>query len=257
MNEQIMNRADLDQQLKQKKAAQAVQFDVGGHQVSLSIKTVRDYLVTGDKERVSDQEVVMFINLCKFAGLNPWMRDAYCIKYGNEPATMVVGRGAFEKRADSNPMYDGFKAGIIVHNSQSGVAEYREGMFYDIESEKIVGGWAEVYRKDRSHSTRAEVPFDEYAGRKRDGTLNGQWSKKPGTMIRKVALVQALREAFPNSFTGMYDAAEMGVDESTLGFVPVDQSSPAVPPVQDVTEPVQESSAEPEQLPIGGGLDDL
>ena len=27
--------------------------------------------------------------------------------------------------------------------------------------------------------------------------MNGQWSGKPATMIRKVALVQALREAFP------------------------------------------------------------
>ena len=28
-------------------------------------------------------------------------------------------------------------------------------------------------------------------------------------MIRKVALVQALREAFPEDFTGMYDSSEI------------------------------------------------
>jgi hypothetical protein len=32
-------------------------------------------------------------------------------------------------------------------------------------------------------------------------------------MIRKVALVQALREAFPKSFSGLYDQAEMGGEE--------------------------------------------
>lgn len=53
-------------------------------------------------------------------------------------------------------------------------------------------GWAEVFRKDRAHSSRVEVSFDEYVGRKNDGTINGQWSKKPATMIRKVAIVQAL-----------------------------------------------------------------
>ena len=56
----------------------------------------------------------MFINLCKYAGLNPWLKEAYCIKYGNEPATMVVGKEAFMKRAEKTPGFDGMEAGIIV-----------------------------------------------------------------------------------------------------------------------------------------------
>ena len=32
-------------------------------------------------------------------------------------------------------------------------------------------------------------------------------------MIRKVALVQALREAFPETFTGLYIAEEVGTNE--------------------------------------------
>ena len=50
-------------------------------------------------------------------------------------------------------------------------------------------------------------------GKKRDGTPSGQWAKMPGTMIRKVAMVHALREAFPEDFGGMYDSSEMGVQE--------------------------------------------
>ena len=38
-------------------------------------------------------------------------------------------------------------------------------------------------------------------------------------MIRKVALVQALREAFPEDLAGMYSTEEMNVDDSIL---PVD-----------------------------------
>ena len=34
----------------------------------------------------------------------------------------------------------------------------------------------------------------------------------PATMIRKVALVQALREAFPDRYQGLYDASEVGYD---------------------------------------------
>ena len=36
------------------------------------------------------------------------------------------------------------------------------------------------------------------------------WNSKPLTMIRKVALVQALREAYPDRFAGTYDQSEMG-----------------------------------------------
>lgn len=148
----------------------------------------------------------MFINLCRYAGLNPWLKEAYCIKYGNEPATMVVGKEAFMKRAESAPGYDGIDAGIIVTTGDA--ITYRKGTL-KLPGEEILGGYAEVYRKDRSHPYRIEVSFEEYAGRKNDGSLNRQWSKKPATMIRKVALVQALREAFPDNFSGLYSEEEV------------------------------------------------
>lgn len=188
-----------------------VQYLANGKQVTLSPNTVRNYLVSGDKERVTIQEIVMFINLCKFTGLNPWLKEAYCIKYGNEPATLVVGKEAFFKRAEGNDNYDGMDAGIVVRD-KDGEFIYRKGTL-KLSEEQLIGGWAEVYRKDRSHSFRIEVSFEEYAGRKKDGSLNSQWSKKPATMIRKVAVVQALREAFPKTFEGMYVAEEQGAVE--------------------------------------------
>ena len=199
------------------KKSQEVTFKVNGAEVTLSPETVKNYLVSGDKDRVTVQEVVMFINLCKFSGLNPWLKEAYLIKYGTEPATMVTGKEAFEKRAETNPHYDGDEAGIIVVQSD-GTLDYRKGTFY-IAGETIVGGWAEVWRKDKAHSTRIEVSFEEYAGRKKDGTLNSQWAKKPATMIRKVALVQALREAFPTKLGGMYTAEEQGMIEPEFTVV--------------------------------------
>lgn len=191
---------------KQQNMEQRAEFMVAGEKIILTPQTVRDYLVSGDKERVSIQEIVMFINLCRYAGLNPWLKEAYCIKYGNEPATMVVGKEAFMKRAESAPGYDGIDAGIIVTTGDA--ITYRKGTL-KLSGEEILGGYAEVYRKDRSHPYRIEVSFEEYAGRKKDGSLNSQWSKKPATMIRKVALVQALREAFPDNFSGLYSEEEV------------------------------------------------
>lgn len=187
-------------------------YTVDGTSIELTPTTVKNYFVSGDKDRVTMAEVIMYTNLCKFNGLNPWLKEAYCIKYGNEPATMVVGKEAFMKRAEANPNYDGSEAGVIAFDESLGELTYRKGAF-TLPGEQIVGGYAEVWRKDRSHSTRIEVTFDEYVGRKKDGSLNSQWVKKPGTMIRKVALVQALREAFPNTLGGVFTAEEQGYDE--------------------------------------------
>ena len=137
---------------------------------------------------------------------------------------MVIGKEAYMKRAEANENYDGFEAGSIVLDAQTQEIIHRTGCF-KLPSEEILGGWAKVYRTDRTHAYEAEVSFDEYAGRKKDGSLNAQWSKKPSTMIRKVALVQALREAFPSVFGGMYTAEEKGFAEDVAGEV-------YVPPVE-------------------------
>ena len=83
-----------------KDAPKPVVFQVNGAEVKLTPAIVRNYLVSGDKDSVTDQEVALFINLCKYAKLNPWLKEAYCIKYGSEPATMVTGKEAFLKRAE-------------------------------------------------------------------------------------------------------------------------------------------------------------
>lgn len=187
--------------------SQVAVYEVGGQKIELTPEIVKEYMVSGDKDRVSIKEVIMFMNLCKYSGLNPWAKEAYCIKYGNEPATMVVGKEAYMKRAEANESYDGFEAGIIVFDPEDAEIIYRKGSFR-LPTEEIIGGWAKVWRKDKEHCFEAEVAFEEYAGRKKDGSLNSQWSKRPATMIRKVALVQALREAFPSSFGGIYSEEE-------------------------------------------------
>ena len=205
------------QKKQDKKSSQLVKFEVNGSTVELSPQIVRDYLVSGDKERVTMQELVMFINMCKFNGLNPWLREAYCVKYGH-------------------------KAGVIVMKPDSEEPIYRAGALV-LPDETLVGGWAEVWRKDQKETTRIEVGFDEYAGRKRDGSLNRQWAAKPATMIRKVALVQALREAFPKTFGGMYTADEQDIAENIIDVTP--------PDIQDVSggEEVDEPEAAHESVP--------
>ena len=56
------------------------------------------------------------------------------------------------------------------------------------------------------------MSLDEYIGKKKDGTINSQWATKPATMIKKVALVQALRDAFPSALGQLYIQDEMDID---------------------------------------------
>lgn len=192
--------------------ALAFEYESNGEKVKLSPTTVRNYLVNGDG-KVTDQEVMMYLTLCRYQHLNPFLKEVYLIKYGSSPATIVTSKDLFTKRANRNPSYAGKKAGIIVMNTESGEFTEREGSFFLPEREKLVGGWAKIYIKGHDQPEYASVSFDEYAGKKKDGTLNSQWASKPGTMIRKVAIVQALREAFPEDFSNLYSEEELGVSE--------------------------------------------
>lgn len=202
--------------------AGVTEYKANGEIVKLSPDTVKRYLVSGSGS-VTEQEIMMFLGLCKYQHLNPFLREAYLIKYGDRShATMVVGKDVFLKRAKRNPDFAGMQAGIMVMKQDGRVGE-REGTYYSrAAGEVIVGGWAKVYIKGYEHPIYASVSLDEYAGRKSDGSLNGQWASKTATMIRKVALVQALREAFPDDLGALYDQAEMtAVSAEKLDDAPI------------------------------------
>lgn len=190
-------------------------YEVNGEKIKLSPVIVKRYLVSGDADKVTDQEVMMFIKLCQYQKLNPFLREAYLIKYGTSPATLVTGKDTFTKRAANSKVSNGYEAGVIILSMKSEI-EYRPGTFYVKDKEQLLGGWAKAYRKDKEHPIEISVPINEYEGRKKDGTLNSNWTQRPATMIRKVALVQALREAFPEDFEGMYSPEEVGVDDHEL-----------------------------------------
>ena len=232
--------------LQQRKSAAATTYEAGGSQITLTPDIVRKYLVSGSGN-VTDQEIAMFISLCRYSHLNPWVHEAYCIKYGSSPATMVVSKEAFQKRAEANPAYDGASSGIVVEDDQTGEAVYRTGTLKR-PGETLIGGWAEVYRKDRTHSTRVEVSLDEYIGRKSDGSVTSMWASKPATMIRKVAMAQALREAFPSAFGGMYTAEEQGTAEPEMTAVPISPEEPQEA-AKAIEPPKEQAPKAPEMAP--------
>lgn len=188
-----------NKQKTQSSALELAEYKIDGGQV-LTADTVRNYITSGNGS-VTDQEVLMFIELCKAQNLNPFIREVYLIKFGTSPANIVVGKDVFVKRAYRNPKYEGMRAGIVTVDKDSNTHE-REGSL-KLPGETLIGGWCEVYVKDKKFPIKSLVSLEEYS--------KGQstWKQMPMVMIRKCAIVTALREAFPEDLQGMYDAAEI------------------------------------------------
>lgn len=196
---------------KETKQELTVVYEADGETITLTPSIVQNYIV-GTDAKITLPEFKFFTSLCKARGLNPFLKEAYCIKYGKNPAQIVVGKDAVLKRAIKNPNYDGMESGVIVQDKETGEITERKGTFYLRDIENLVGGWAKVFRKDWQHPTYCSVSFDEVAQKKSDGSLNANWSGKGATMVEKVAKVRALRETFVEELGGMYEAEEMGVD---------------------------------------------
>lgn len=191
---------------KEEKNPLVVEYECGNQKVKLSQQIIKEYLTNG--QEITLPEFKMFTELCKARGLNPFLKEAYIIKYKNSPATIVVSKDVFLQRANNNPNYDGKENGIITQDKESGELSYREGAFCP-SCDEIVGGWCKVYRKDRKYAEYVTVSVEECAKKKSDGSLNSNWINQKATMIEKVAISRALRNAFPEEFSGMYIEEEM------------------------------------------------
>ena len=84
------------------KSDKIVEFKAGEETVKLSPSIIKRYLVNGNGA-VTDQEVVMFLNLCRFQHLNPFLREAYLIKYGSSPATLIAVTDLPEPDSPTSP----------------------------------------------------------------------------------------------------------------------------------------------------------
>ena len=184
-----------------------VKFEIEGKEIKLTPSIVKEYIVGDSNANITNQEFKLFTELCMVRKLNPFLKEAYLIKFGNQPAQIVVGKDAILKRAILNKNFNGREQGIIVFKTDSGEVEQRKGTF-KLPNEQLVGGWARVYRKDWEHPVEITVSFDEVAQTKKDGELNSNWKNKGATMVEKVALVRALREAFAEDVGGMVDENE-------------------------------------------------
>jgi phage recombination protein Bet len=181
-----------------------VPFGASG-KIKLSTTMIREFIAVPTKSGAlpSPRDCMKFLMLCRGKRANPFEGDCFLIGYdsANGPSfSMVCGIELFLKRAESAESYDGNEYGVIISNA-NGTAERPGAIVY--KDETLEGGWAKVYRKDHSKPVYKAVKFSTY------NTGRSRWEKDPGGQIAKVALSQALREAYPTAIGGLYTQQEM------------------------------------------------
>ena len=186
---------------------------------------IKEYIdVSGLSAELSENEQRRFIQFCVTYQLNPIKGEVHCSAYGEgEYRTMnlIVGFLTYVKRAELSGRLDGWSADI-------------EGSGDDAEA--VVTIW----RKDWSHEFRHRVHWKEAVQHKRDGSLTAFWKKMPRYLLKKTAIAQAFRLAFPAELAGMgYDEAEF--PEEMLAS-PDTASDAAEPPVESPANPQPKSS---------------
>ena len=129
-------------------------------------------------QNATDKELYMFMGICKSYGLNPLKREIHFVKYGNAAASIIVGYEIYLKRAERTGKLDGWKRWIEKDN---------------IGEKAII----EIKRKDQSIPIRWEVYRSEFD--KQQST----WKAMPTFMLKKVAIAQGFRLAFPDDLGGM------------------------------------------------------
>jgi len=196
-----------------------------GEQITVTFSDVKNLICP----LATDQETAVFLKTCQSLNLNPFASEIYLIKYSErEKAAIVVAIDSYLKSAESNNNFNGHEAGIVLRES-SGRLDFREGaLLLPDEAEKLAGGWARVYRKDREKPFYMAVNKAECVRFTREGKLTRFWTtEKQPSMLRKTALKRALVEAFPSLFSGAISTAEIGEAQAEYREVPEGELPPA------------------------------
>lgn len=151
------------------------------------------FIVGNDLQRkIGESQTKLCLQTALAWGLNPLKREIHFIPYWNSSAgkyevKIVVGYEVYLKKAERSGKLNGWKVEI-------------QGSGDDMKA--IVT----IFRKDWEYPFVHEVYFNEVKQTKkteRGEELSPTWAKMPKFMLKKVAIAQAFRLAFPEEIGGL------------------------------------------------------
>lgn len=152
----------------------------------------------------NEDELKIFLYLAKQYDLDPFKREIWFTKYGNQ-TNIMTSRDGYLKYAQSHPEFGGLIS-FVVHEGdefQIDAAEYKITHKFGTRRGRIIGSWARCDRKNKR-------PFISYVSFEEYNQNNIIWRKYPSAMIQKVAEVFVLKRAF--GINGLVTKEEIGDD---------------------------------------------
>lgn len=143
----------------------------------------------GVGKQLQPNEKKQFIEIAMAYQLNPFKREIYCTAYGEgqyRSLSIITGYEVYLKRAE--------RTGDLA-----GWGCRTEGSVKTNDLRAIIT----IHRKSWTTPLIHEVEYTEYVQTKKDGTPTKFWANKAKTMIKKVAMAQGFRLAFPDELGGM------------------------------------------------------
>jgi len=157
-----------------------------------------------------DDELRLFIQVCKGANLNPFLKQVFLVKrwdsrLGKEVATIQVSIDGFRSIAESSGNYAGNDDPIFGDEQVIKIEEKGKPTHEVKVPEKATVTVYKLMDGQRFGFT-ATARWSEYYPGVRMGF---QWHIRPFLMLGKCAEALALRKAFPKLLSGMYEESEM------------------------------------------------